>query len=308
MIPGWPFPRRTFLSRSTGVFAACAFAGVLSQDSTPVEAASVDLISGGDEIWDLHGHLAGLPQRTVEDRMHRLLEVADRMHIARLCVYMGLSFSYDPTPDEFRQENDDVLKALKVGGDRTLGFVYLNPKYPRESVEELNRCVQDGPMVGVKLWVATRADDANLNPIIQRATELQAVIFQHTWLKTTGNLPGESTPMELVRLAARHPDAKFICGHTGGNWELGIRAIRSSPNIAADLAGSDPVSGFTEMAVQELGADRILFGSDVPGRSFATQLGKVLGADLPEDSRRLILAGNLKRLLEPIMKQKGTSQ
>lgn len=307
MIPGSPFPRRTFLGRSTSAIAAWATAEALAQDSTAFEGDSADLLRSSDEIWDLHGHLAGLPQRTVEERMHRLLEVADRMHIARLCVYMGLSFSYDPTPDEFRQENDDVLKALQVGGPRTLGFVYLNPKHPRESVDELNRCVQDGPMVGVKLWVATRADDANLDPIIQRATELQAVIFQHTWLKTTGNLPGESTPMELVRLAARHPDAKFICGHTGGNWEQGIRAIRSSPNIATDLAGSDPVSGFTEMAVRELGADRVLYGSDVPGRSFATQLAKVLGADLTDDSRRLILAGNLKRLLEPIMKQKGMS-
>lgn len=61
------------------------------------------------------------------------------------------------------------------------------------------------------------------------------------------------------------------------------------------------------MAVRELGAERVLYGSDAGGRSFASQLAKVLGADLPERARRLILAGNLKRLLRPILKAKGVS-
>jgi len=46
-------------------------------------------------------------------------------------------------------------------------------------------------------------------------------------------------------------------------------------------------------------------GSDAGGRSFASQLAKVQGAHLPEEAKRLILAGNLKRLLGPILKAKG---
>ena len=72
-----------------------------------------------------------------------------------------------------------------------------------------------------------------------------------------------------------------------------------------DLAGGDPTAGITEMAVRELGAERVLYGSDAPGRSFASQLAKVQGADIPEEARRLILAGNLRRLLGPILKAKG---
>jgi len=49
----------------------------------------------------------------------------------------------------------------------------------------------------------------------------------------------------------------------------------------------------------------VLYGSDAGGRSFASQLAKVLGADIPPASRRLILAENLKRLLRPILHQKG---
>jgi predicted TIM-barrel fold metal-dependent hydrolase len=257
------------------------------------------------EIWDVHCHLANLAGRTPEARLGRLLEFADRMGIARLCVYMGMKWSHDPSPADFRQQNDEVLAAIKRWPDRAFGFVYLNPKYPRESLDELNRCVGDGPMVGIKLWVAALADGKALDPIVERATELEAVVFQHTWIKVSGNLPGESTPMNLVTLAARHPKAKIICGHAGGDWEQGIRAVRGQSNIAVELGGGDPVAGVTEMAVRELGAERVIFGSDAGGRSFASQLAKVHGAAIAEDAKRLIFATNLQRLLGPILADKG---
>jgi predicted TIM-barrel fold metal-dependent hydrolase len=113
--------------------------------------------------------------------------------------------------------------------------------------------------------------------------------------------------MEMAELAARHPQAALICGHTGADWERGLRAIRPYPNVYADLCGSDPTAGFVEMAVAELGAERLLYGSDAGGRSFASQLAKVLGANIPDAAKKLILAGNLKRLLRPILQQKGIS-
>ena len=256
-------------------------------------------------IWDLHVHLSGVPGATPAERLAQLVAIADRMGIERLCVYMGIPWSRDPKPETFRKENDQVLEAIAKLPDRTFGFVYLNPKHVEESLAELDRCVARGPMVGVKLWVAHRCNAAELDPIIKRAGELQAVIFQHTWLKVAGNDPGESTPDDLVQLAARHPTPPIICGHTGGDWERGIRAIRASKNLYADLAGSDPVAGYTEMAVRELGAERVIYGSDAGGRSFASQLGKVLGAQIPNAAKQLILSGNLRRLLAPILQRKG---
>jgi len=255
-------------------------------------------------IWDAHAHLSGVPGNTPEDRLARLIEFADRMGIERLCVSMGMNWSYDPPPDDLRWQNDEVLRAITRWPRRAFGFVYLSPNHVETSLAELDRCVRDGPMVGVKLWVARRCNAPELDPIVRRATELKAVILQHTYIKTTGNLPGESTPMDLAELAQRHPMTTFICGHTGGNWEIGIRAIRDCKNVYADLCGSDPTAGYTEMAVRELGAERVLYGSDAGGRSFASQLAKVFGADIPEPAKRLILGENLKRLLMPILKQK----
>jgi uncharacterized protein len=256
-------------------------------------------------IWDAHTHLSGVEGNTPEERITALLRFADRMEVERLCLSMGLKWAHDPSPDELRKSNDDVLRAVKRSPDRVIGFVYLNPKHVDASLAELDRCVRDGPMVGVKLWVAMRCNAAELDPIVRRAVELEAPILQHTYVKATGNLPGESTPADLVELALRHPDATFICGHTGGNVPLGVHTIAGCKNIYADLCGSDPCAGFTELAVRELGANRVLFGSDAGGRSFASQLAKVYGADISDSARKLILGENLKRLLTPILKRKG---
>jgi hypothetical protein len=256
-------------------------------------------------IWDAHCHLSGVPGRTPDERMQQLIGYADRMGIERLCVFMGMTWSYDPSPEDMRRQNDDVLAALENWHDRAFGFVYLNPNHVEASLAELDRCVRDGPMVGVKLWVARHCNTLELDPIVARATALKAPVLQHTYIKATGNLPGESTPMELAELARRHPEAVLICAHTGADWEVGIRALRGCKNVSVDLCGFDPTAGVTEMAVRELGAERVLYGSDAGSRSFASQLGKVLGADIPASARKLILGENFKRLLMPILRQKG---
>jgi uncharacterized protein len=257
-------------------------------------------------IWDLHVHLSGVPGRTPEERMAQMLEYADRMGIERLCVYMGMSWSKNPTPERLRQENDEVLQAIAHWHDRCFAFCYVSGEHPEASLAEIERCVAKGPMVGIKLWVAKKCSDEALDAIIRRAAELKAVIFQHTWFKTDGSTyPGESSPDDLVALVKRHPNVPLICGHTGGTWELGIRAVRPYKNVSIDLAGSDPVNGFVEMAVRELGPERIIYGSDSGGRSFASQLAKVHGANVPDAAKRLIFGENLKRMMLPILKDKG---
>ncbi len=257
--------------------------------------------------WDIHAHV-GTPGATPEKRMEAHVRIADRVGVERLCINMSPPWHYEPTPEQFRKSNDDVLAILKEWSARAFGFVYLNPVHTRESLAELERCVADGPMIGIKLWVGTRCSRAELDPIVRRAAELKALILQHTWIKQRGkgNLPQESTPMDLAELSGRHPGVPIVCGHTGGgDWALGIRAIRARPDLYADLGGGDPVYGEVEMAVRELGAHRVLYGSDVHGRSFASQLGRVLGADITAAQKRLILRDNLRGLLLPALQRKG---
>jgi uncharacterized protein len=263
-------------------------------------------MSGKFPIWDVHCHLPSFAGSTPGQKMATLLSYADRMGIERVCVSMGLSLVTHPTPDQLRRQNDEVLAALTHHHDRAFGLCYASGEHVEASVREIDRCIRDGPMVGVKLWVARRASEFSLDPIVARASIYRAPILQHTWFKTDGTQQAdESTPADLAALASRNPQAKLICGHSGGTWEAGIRAVRHCGNVVIEIAGSDPTTGFVEMAVRELGADRVMFGSDAGGRSFASQLAKVTGAEIPDDAKRLILAGNLKWLLGPILASKG---
>jgi len=257
-------------------------------------------------IWDVHSHLHSVPGDTPEVRMARLIQFADRLGIERLILSQGYSADRHPTQQQLREENSRVLRALREFPDRAYGSVYLSPAYLDFSLQEFDRCVRDGPMVCIgELEADKRCNVPEMDPIAERAAELKLPILQHTWLKAGGNDAGESSPYDLVELAKRHPEVQFICAHTGGDWERGIRIIRSTTNVAAEMAGFDPTSGAVELAVRELGAERVVYGSDVGGRSFASQLAKTLGANIPESTKQLILGGNLRRMLAPILQAKG---
>jgi predicted TIM-barrel fold metal-dependent hydrolase len=247
-------------------------------------------------VIDCHVHVQG-SWGTEEDRMGYLLEYADRMGIDRLCLSLGTSRDYRPDMDTIRRDNDMVRDVLELHPDRYVGFVYLNPCYLQDSLDEIERCIADGPFTGIKLWVALHCSEPNLDPICERAAELGAPVLQHTWLKITGNLPFESTPWDLAEIARRHPEVNFIFGHSGGNWEMGFRIVQDLPNVYAEVAGGDPELGQTEMGVRMLGADRIVYGSDAPGRSFASQIAKVHGADISDEDRAKILGANMQGLL-----------
>jgi predicted TIM-barrel fold metal-dependent hydrolase len=59
------------------------------------------------------------------------------------------------------------------------------------------------------------------------------------------------------------------------------------------------------MAVRELGADRLIYGSDSGGRSFASQLAKIHGAQISDADKQKIFCDNLRSLMLPILKAKG---
>jgi predicted TIM-barrel fold metal-dependent hydrolase len=283
--------RRSFLAGGAALAVGCSTSPRPAADGRPYE------------IWDQHCHLGPRLGASPVEQIDALLRIADGMGITRL-VLMAVG-PHEATPAEMRRTNDDYLRALERGHPRTLGYVFLNPAHLEVSLQEIERCVRDGPMVGFKLHVAKRCDAPEHDAILKRAAELGAPVYQHTWLNNVGNLPGESTPADAAALASRHPGASLVCGHAGGKWELGVRAVRAVKHLSLEVAGFDPQAGAVEMAVRELGAERVIYGSDVPGRSFASQLAKVLGAEISDEAKRLVVGGNLKRLLTPILQAKG---
>lgn len=268
-------------------------------------------------IWDCYGSAPTLRRstgspaaRSVAASIESMLHDLDLFGIERIALLIRLSdagTSEGPEPGYTAQ----IVSALERWPDRLIGIATLNASNLQTCLDGMNRWIRDGPMSGVFFLSSAEnlpCSHPNFDPIARQAHELNAVFLQHTWFKTGGkDSAGESTPSELAGLAKRHPDMPFICVHTGGEWEKGIRAVRDCPNILVETSGFDPTAGYIEMAVRELGAERIVYGGHYPGRSFGTELSKVLGANIAENDRQLIFGENFRRLLAPIFRRQGRS-
>jgi len=245
-------------------------------------------------VLDIHAHPCHAP--TVEEDAQALITAAKRSGVEKICLSTLLG-GYEPSMDECRKSNNYTFAMKEVAHSVFVPFCYVNPAFPGESVNEIERCMKKTGLGGIKLWVARRAKDRGLDPILEIAAELRLPILQHAWDKTTGNLPQESFPWDVADLAKRHPKAKIIMAHLNGAGLRGLEAMAEYTNIYVDTSGGDPESGMVEIALEKLGPKRILYGSDVPGRHFGVQMGKVLGANIPEDIKRNILWDNGAQIL-----------
>ena len=114
---------------------------------------------------------------------------------------------------------------------------------------------------------------------------------------------GHFTPAECDALMQRVPAAMVVMAHMGGqpyalgNWHLAVEVASRHPNLYLDTASSQIDNGMLEYAVQQIGAERILFGTDMPLLDPWVQRAKVEGAQLSDEAKELILGGNMQRLL-----------
>ena len=253
-------------------------------------------------VLDIHVHpladlLPGRAADAAEDA-RCLLEMARRSGVTHLCL-SSLGPGYPPDADMAlcRRANDYALRLHERAPANIFPFCYVLPADPDAAVAEIDRCVRDHRMAGIKLWISQRANRPALDPILERAVAYDVPVLQHAWLKTGGNLPEESTPQDVAELARRHPRAHIIMAHLNGANPRGLEAIVSQPNVLVDTSGGDPEAGMVELAVSRLGAGRVVFGSDAPGRHFGVSLAKVLGANLSVAQKHQILWQNALSIL-----------
>lgn len=217
----------------------------------------------------------------------------------------------EPARDSMiRNRPQAIHELLEQHRNRLLGVARLNGSDVARTLAAMDEWIVRGPMVGVCFPAvgpgAVACNHANFDPLVRKAAEAGAlIILLCRYVAGEEDSPDLSTPSKVAELAARHPTVPLVCGHAGGDWEKGIRAVRGCPNVLVETSGFDPTSGFIELAVRELGADRIVFGSHLPGRSLGTELSKIVGAAISDRERSLIFAGNLRRLLAPILRRKG---
>jgi predicted TIM-barrel fold metal-dependent hydrolase len=240
--------------------------------------------------------------KSLEDQ----IDIADRLGIEKLEVSKPISADTGKlvTPEEFRECNNIVLKAMKQYPDRYLGSCFVNPVYGKESLEEIKRCVDQG-MIGLKVYNQVKINDPLFYPVIEKLIDLKMIILMHSHCgigvggKRTkyGNIqPNASIPEDFVEAARRYPEAMLQYAHTagGGDWEYACKEIKDYPNIYVDTAGSNNEGNMIDFAIKNLGEDRLFFGTD---GSYYQGVGVILASNLNNAQKKKIFFDNYNNVL-----------
>ena len=244
------------------------------------------------KVIDMHTHLW---QGSYEKDKKDLLCAMEDYHIDKIYV-SGLSHFGNPLPEMVEEVNREVGLFIRAHPDQVGGYVYVSPEH-ENAVDVLRRGIEDQGMDGIKLWLATFCDDACVDPIVKWSIRYKVPILIHAFHKVGERLTNESTGEHVARLAERYPEAKLIMAHLGGNCYHGLPAICDYPNVWVDYSGSLFRGDELSYAIELLGADRIVHGSDMPG-VYLVNLGLALEQAAGESDREKIFHKNVDELFD----------
>ena len=276
----------------------------LSAAASPVSSASsYDLMQEVMKYQkiDSHAHVWSLDNGDPETQ----IDYADRLGIKTLVISCPITtISGEIGPEQFKANNDLILKSVKKFPDRFIGQITLNPMYQKESLEEIDRCVDQG-MVGLKVYKQVKINDPLFYPIIEKFIDYKMIMLMHSGpgklrigpkYDSFQHAPNLSIPEDFVDIAKRYPEAMFQFAHTGGglDWEYACKALKDSPNVYVDTSGTNNEENMINFALKYIGEDRLLFGCD---RFYYQGVGNMISSNLSEIQREKIFFKNYNNIL-----------
>ena len=197
-----------------------------------------------------------------------------------------------PLP-EIRPDNLGVVASAK-GSDRVIPCACVNPSFGREAVDELITVVRDHGMKGLKLMPPRHGyviSSQDCDPFMDAALMLSIPVTIHSG-------PSPAHPLEIAALCARHPNVPVIMDHMGHRYwsDQAIQAARQceSIHLGTTIAAFEP--GLIARAVREVGAERVVFGSNAPSAFPDLAVESIKRAKLGDRAEELILGENLARI------------
>ena len=248
-----------------------------------------------DYIIDAHAHLGCSKELYYPDiSLESVLGIMDRLHIDKMLQTHTLLFY-----GEYEEAVTESIKAFKKSGGRILSYLVFNPRKPEESLKVINDNINKQPFVGIKIHPSLHlypADGEDYNIIWEYASKNSIVLLTHSWAISPTNPNQVYSQVKLFeKYLKRYPEVKLILGHSGG-LEEGIRkAVELAqiyPNLYLDISGDILFFGLIEFLVENAGADKILFGSDLTMLDPRINLSRVLMAKIDSEAKRKILGLN----------------
>ena len=281
------FERRSFLR--AGVVALTNF--VLGD---PLSREAVAETRRG--IFDAHLHIPSdngenFQWNLVTRTMPEFVSYLDRCGVRRGVISSSRS-NVAKTPEDYREGNREVAKYAEKYRGRFSPSAVITPFRIDEALREIEECHNLG-----FVWLGEfcnymthyRYDTPEWAQVMKLAARLNMVIQIHTNTK------------EMEYLADNFPENTIVFPHFGSNKDdifARIAIVAKHPNAHIDVSGSGIERvGILERAVKEIGADRVLYGSDFTINEPSAVIARVKNAFLTPGDREKILFRNVERLL-----------
>ncbi|WP_375437969.1 amidohydrolase family protein [uncultured Hymenobacter sp.] len=194
---------------------------------------------------------------------------------------------------DYAVANREVAKLVHQNPERFYGFAFVHAQRDRGRVLEMVRtAVQQYGFVGIKCH---RYDARISREICDVARAFRLPVLY--------DVVGEISVVEL--LGEQYPDVNFIVPHLGSfsdDWRAQaglIDQLVRFPNIYTDTSGVRRFD-ILQRALDRAGPQKFLFGSDGPWLHPGVELAKIAALHLSDKEAKLVLAGNLLRLISEV--------
>lgn len=255
---------------------------------------------------DVHAHYGKCIQDDHSDLAMRLMS-ADASEVVRLALVANTRCSIASPLSGLvpRGRADTFAGNEQAAGDVTrtpglLQWVIVHPLQPR-TFDQARQMLAHPKCAGIKIhpeehqYAITEHGDA----LFSFAAECGAVILTHSG-------DPNSWPADFVPFADAFPEVRLIVAHlgnggaAGGDPDLQVRAIQAAQhgNIWTDTSSMRSIMpGLIEWAVEQVGAERLLYGTDTPLYFAPNQRARIDHADISDHAKQLILRDNAVGLL-----------
>ena len=206
--------------------------------------------------------------------------------------------------DLYRKHNDYIGEVVGRYPDRFIGLGCFDP-YCEKAAEETHRCLQQGRFSGVGelAFYQGGIDDSaldRLQPVMGICRNQNLPVLIHTNEPIGHAYPGKThnTLAQIYQLIDTYPDHKIILAHWGGGlffFSLLKKEVKARlKHVYFDTAASPYLydTRVYRLAIELIGVDKILFGSDYPLLPPARYFDEMKAAGLSKGERSKICGLN----------------
>lgn len=180
-----------------------------------------------------------------------------------------------------------------------LQYVVIDPRRT-ETYGQAEEMLRLPKCVGIKIH-----PEEHIYPINDHGAAIFEFAAKHKAVVLSHSSERNSMAADLVDWANRFPEMKLILAHIGCGWDNDythqVRGIQKSRhcNVFADTSSARSITpNLIEWAVRQVGAERILFGTDTPLYVAAMQRVRIDQAELSDAEKKMILHENAEKVFD----------